>query len=241
MTCFQDSERITKKFVNMENFTDDFDSDSDCENEPDSDFYVSEDDFDDGEYQPFISEEISFRKVEKKNVKPANLSPEKVIESPPKISTWWDDTKKIDDENRLKDGVLNYSALLPPPRPKPVVEKPKQKKQKKIPKSEQKKSPKQIEKPKIVEGATQPTRLCVSFMKKTKCFHGEKCRYAHSLSDLKECFFNKRCLKVKYVKTNPDGTFEIENRNGEKCNFKHSNETLTSFLGRIPHNTFVKK
>lgn len=253
------------------NYTDDYGSDDDYEN--DDDFYDHyepyEEDFDDddGDYQPFIPEEEEHKPYVSpsliKIVRPCiNLnSPTKSAEnsaktSPVKAPTWWDKNQTIEDSKRIVNGVLNYAALLPPPTPKPKVEKvvefqPKLKsKNKKKNGSKQpsenkvekvaEKNPKQHPKSKptpTTEKSTEvqkPTRFCLSVIKKSKCFHGAQCRFAHDYSDLKECNFGDKCKKVVVVKTNPDGTVELKNKNEVTCNFKHAKESKASYLKRIP-------
>jgi hypothetical protein len=108
-----------------------YDSEDDYSGE--EDFYDHyepyEEEFDNGDYQPFNAEDEekeykarispSFIKV----VKPIFLnSPTKSAEKPPiKSPTWWDKNKPIEESKRMINGVLNYALLLPPPTPKPVV------------------------------------------------------------------------------------------------------------------------
>lgn len=184
--------------------------------------------------------------------------------SPPKSPSWWDKSKIVDKSDRIIDGVLNYAALLPPPTPKPKVVRPpkknkktkdgKQPFEKKIKNNDEKNHPKsrsenngskghmEVAKrtnlaPKA-QGASaevqKPTRLCLSVIRKTKCFHGSNCRFAHDYSDLKECNFGEKCKKIIKLKTNPDGTFELANRNEVACNFKHAKESKTSYMKRLP-------
>jgi hypothetical protein len=83
----------------------------------------------------------------------------------------------------------------------------------------------------------KPTRFCLSIIKHAKCFHKDKCRFAHEYSDLKECNFGDRCKKITVVKTNPDGTLELKNKNtvnGGICSFKHAKESKNSYLNRVP-------
>lgn len=226
------------------------DSEYDYDSEED-DFYDNyepyEEDFDNGEYQPFLPEEeekehqayVSARSI--KIIKPFNWmnSPTKSGEqSPTKPVEWWDKNTTVSETERVINGVLNYAALLPPPTPKPkqAVKQPKPKNSKR-----KSKQPLKQQAPKEVENNVQmepqvykSTRLCLSVIKKTKCFHGKKCRYAHDYSDLKECNFGERCKKIYLVKTNPDGSLELANKNGATCNFKHSKESQASYLKRVP-------
>ena len=173
--------------------------------------------------------------------------------SPEKVPTWWDKSETIEDSKRIVNGVLSYAALLPPPTPKPKVA---QAQPKPKPKNKKKNGPKQpvenktekvVEKnhkqpskskpTSTTEKSTEvqkPTRFCLSVIKKSKCFHGAQCRFAHDYSDLKECNFGDKCKKVVVVKTNPDGTVELKNKNEVTCNFKHAKESKASYLKRVP-------
>lgn len=209
------------------------DGESDCED----DFYntydeeTAYDNYDSRGSSPlptFEEEERSFSLLNIKTIKPFNnslLDESPTAKTPVKTPTWWDKQKTIDEKDRVIGGVLNYGALLPPPAPKPVVVKqpPKPKKVVVKPAEMMKKSEEQ-----------QPTRLCLSVVKKTKCFHGKKCRFAHDYSNLKQCNFGEKCKKIVVVKTNPDGTIELKNKDGANCNFKHEKESFKSYLNRVP-------
>ena len=119
---------FNKKVVNYTSY----DSEDDYSEE--EDFYNHyepyEEEFDNGDYQPFNAEDeekeykarVSPPSI-KKVIKPIFLnSPTKSAEkSPTKSPTWWDKNKTIEESKRMINGVLNYAALLPPPTPKPVV------------------------------------------------------------------------------------------------------------------------
>jgi hypothetical protein len=73
------------------------------------------------------------------------------------------------------------------------------------------------------------TRMCNSVDKDEPCAHGESCRFAHSLSELKisECLFGDNCRFIRVW------NHKIIN-NGEKiCNHKHPQETVDSFFSRV--------
>lgn len=237
---------------------DEYDSEGE---ENDDDFYEQfdpeEDDFDNGDYQPFNEDNFPVLTRKQVVIRPINLSPTKSAEkSPSKSPSWWDKSATIEQSKRVIDGVLNYAALLPPSAPKPVVHPPKKTKKGpknqdktrtehvKGPKSHDKKGPKnngpqvheEFEKKTIVKNSEvqKPTRLCLSIVRKTKCFHGAKCRFAHDYSNLKECNFGEKCKKIIRMKTNPDGTIELANRGEVPCTFKHANESKNSYLNRIP-------
>lgn len=247
------------------NYTNEYDSENDYEDE--DDFYnhyeTYEEEFDDGEYQPFNPQEEEEKTTTSPNslfkqIKPCFLkklnSPTKSTEKSPtktQSPTWWDKNKTIAESERMINGVLNYAALLPPPTPKiEVVEKPPSKKAKKNKKNSGNVAPKEIAKkensmekknlkkqpiitPTIPE-VQKPTRFCLSIIKKSKCFHGAQCRFAHDYSDLKECNFGEKCKKITVVKTNPDGTLELSNKNEAGCNFRHAKESKASYLKRVP-------
>jgi hypothetical protein len=246
-------------------YTNEYESDNDYEDE--DDFYdhyeTYEEEFDDGEYQPFIPEEEEeitttspnslFKKITPCFLKKLNSPTKSAEKSPTKTQspTWWDKNKTIAESERMINGVLNYAALLPPPTPKiEVVEKPPSKKTKKNKKNSGNGAPKetikkentvekknhkkqQLATPTILE-VQKPTRFCLSVIKKSKCFHGAQCRFAHDYSDLKECNFGEKCKKITVVKTNPDGTLELSNKNEVGCNFKHAKESKASYLKRVP-------
>lgn len=246
------------------NYTDEYDSENDYEDE--DDFYnhyeTYEEEFDDGEYQPFNPQEEEEKTTTSPNslfkqIKPCflkKLNSPTTEKSPTKAQspTWWDKNKTIAESERMINGVLNYAALLPPPTPKiEVVEKPPSKKAKKNKKNSGNVAPKEIAKkenfmekknlkkqqpiitPTIPE-VQKPTRFCLSIIKKSKCFHGAQCRFAHDYSDLKECNFGEKCKKITVVKTNPDGTLELSNKNEAGCNFRHAKESKASYLKRVP-------
>lgn len=228
-------------------YTDLHESDDDYEEENFYDHYEPyEEDFDDGDYQPFIPDDDEEVKKVPKSIKLC-LSLNSVEKSPqtsPNKSTngWWDNKKTMNESPRIINGVLNYAALLPPPLPKPeivpTISQPKNKKNKKVNKPAEMK-PKLAEsksnKPVVATAEVQkPSRFCISVIKKTKCFHGKQCRFAHNYSELKECNFGEKCKKIKVLKTNPDGTLELANKSEVGCNFKHSKETKNSYLNRVP-------
>jgi hypothetical protein len=242
------------------NYTDIYDdSDDDSENGFYNHYEPFEEEFDfnnnDGDYQPFIPEEEekehkSFISSSlKRSMKPFVWmnSPTKSVEKSPKIKsqTWWDKNETIEESKRVVNGVLNYAALLPPPTRKVEVQPKKFKKTKKkggkqqiIEKKEMVKKP--PSQPVAME-VQKPTRFCLSIIKKSKCFHGAQCRFAHDYADLKECNFGVKCKKIVVTKTNADGTVELANKNEIGCNFKHGKESKNSYLKRIPQHTSPKR
>ncbi len=72
------------------------------------------------------------------------------------------------------------------------------------------------------------SKMCSSVDKNEQCQHGEHCRFAHSLDELKisNCLFEQRCRFVRMSNGN------LVN-NGEKvCSHKHPHETTESFMSR---------
>jgi len=238
-----------------------YDSDEDYDDE--DHFYDNyepyEEEFDNGEYQVFdpVEEErehqayISPRSIKIKRPCMKINSPTKSDEkspskSPSKSPTWWDKNITVKDIDRIVNGVLNYGALLPPPTmSKIVVPSKKSKKSKKSkqdsktngqtkPSQQNPKTNDDYKKPQTTTEVPKPTRFCLSVIKKTKCFHGTQCRFAHDYGDLKECNFGEKCKKIIVVKANPDGTLELKNKSEVTCSFKHAKESQASYLKRVP-------
>jgi hypothetical protein len=230
-------------------------SDSDDENyyddyEPQS-LFDEDAMFCDDDYEPFVAEEehkscVFLGRTVFKPIHWRKLSPSKNTEtSPSKTSTWWDNTQLVDESKRLVNGVINYSAILPPPT-KREVSKIKKKKKPGAVKTESKTRPVPSSgdpRTKLPYGpqqhfdeVQQPTRLCISVLKNKQCFHKERCRFAHNYADLKECNFGERCKKVIVVSRSE--TFIYHNKpEGTACTFKHANESKASYLHRVPHTT----
>ena len=76
----------------------------------------------------------------------------------------------------------------------------------------------------------EKSRMCKSVDANELCQHGDKCRFAHSLAELKisNCLFDQRCHFVRISNgelVNVDSTKKI-------CSHKHSHETFETFLQR---------
>jgi len=73
------------------------------------------------------------------------------------------------------------------------------------------------------------TRMCMSVGGKNKCRHGEKCRFAHTLEELKisTCFFKDECRFVKFVDDD-----KCVDSGSKKCAHKHPSESKENFLSR---------
>lgn len=213
-------------------YTDDtFDEEKyESEEEEDYDESLWEDvDFAQDEYESFIEEKEIKRRP--KVIKPAAkinspLKSPKVVPPPP--PSWWDKVVDVDDNVRLINGVLNYSAILPIPAPKP-----KQLKKKRVPKPPQPPQPTRYQPTRLI-----PSRLCLSVVKKTRCFHKDKCRFAHDINDLKECHYGSKCNKVK---TTSNAGEYLNVNTASICPFKHSNETQVSYVKRVPQQTSPRK
>jgi len=85
------------------------------------------------------------------------------------------------------------------------------------------------------------TKMCVSVIENIHCPH-VKCRFAHSLAELKPklCSFGSVCHMVCLSEPNgpnsPDGTGSYKNVPNSKdkiCSFWHPNETETSYALRM--------
>ena len=77
-------------------------------------------------------------------------------------------------------------------------------------------------------GSLIKSKMCSSVGKNEKCQHGEDCRFAHSLDELKisNCLFEQRCRFVRM------SNGKLVN-NGEKiCSHKHPHETKETFMSR---------
>ena len=248
------------KKISTANYTNNYDSEYDSEEEEDYydnyEPYEDEFNYNDGDYEPFVPEEeeekkayVSPRFNKIKLITSLNSPTKKSVEkSPTKSPTWWDKTETITADNRMVNGVLNYAALLPPKVVK--IEEPKSEIQPKKSKKNNKKGKQQPTEPKVVVKPTpksvkpredtttaevqKPTRFCLSVIKKSRCFHGKQCRFAHDYSDLKECNFGEKCKKIVVLKTNQDGTVELANKNEVTCNFRHAKESKNSYLKRVP-------
>lgn len=73
------------------------------------------------------------------------------------------------------------------------------------------------------------TKMCHFILNKNSCPEGERCKYAHKLSQLviRDCKFNSECRNVekkngKYV-----------NINDKICKFKHENESISDYNMRV--------
>ena len=75
------------------------------------------------------------------------------------------------------------------------------------------------------------TKMCRSTETGEACPHGERCRFAHTLSELRisECFFGDRCRFVRRHR-NQDGIYF--NNAGKFCNHLHPGESQECFFKR---------
>ena len=73
------------------------------------------------------------------------------------------------------------------------------------------------------------TSICKSVLNKEECLHGSKCRFAHSLEELRTscCLFGKDCRFVKCI--NDSWT----NMGNKMCSHMHPDESRQDFLTRI--------
>jgi len=72
------------------------------------------------------------------------------------------------------------------------------------------------------------TRMCNSFDKNEVCFHGEQCRFAHSLEELviRDCHFKDKC---RFVRIKSD---KLVNDGENICRNKHPQESKDDFIRR---------
>jgi len=75
------------------------------------------------------------------------------------------------------------------------------------------------------------TRMCRSTETGEECPHGDRCRFAHTLSELRisECFFGDRCRFVRCHRSHEGVYF---NNTGKFCNHLHPGETHECFFKR---------
>ena len=75
------------------------------------------------------------------------------------------------------------------------------------------------------------TKMCRSTETGEACPHGERCRFAHTLSELRisECFFGDRCRFVRCHRSHEGVYF---NNTGKFCNHLHPGETHECFFKR---------
>lgn len=75
------------------------------------------------------------------------------------------------------------------------------------------------------------TRMCRSTETGEECPHGDRCRFAHTLSELRisECFFGDRCKFVRCHRSHEGVYF---NNTGKFCNHLHPGETHECFFKR---------
>ncbi len=73
------------------------------------------------------------------------------------------------------------------------------------------------------------TKMCSSVVNNTRCKHGSKCRFAHSVDELKiaTCVFGAGC---RFVVCQPDGTWAQKGDRG--CNCIHPDESKENFYSR---------
>jgi hypothetical protein len=88
---------------------------------------------------------------------------------------------------------------------------------------------------KEIEKALERTELCrsVTGFHKRRCYHGDKCRYAHTIEELLEraCRFKASC---RFVYHSGNGNYKNQkNRFNKKCSCFHPLETKKSFCRRL--------
>jgi len=88
-----------------------------------------------------------------------------------------------------------------------------------------------------LETALAKTRMCNSIDKKEECKHGDQCRFAHNLEELKisNCLFEDNCRFIKMY----DG--KLRNNGAKICNHKHPQESREDFMSRVGLDKYNKQ
>ena len=88
-----------------------------------------------------------------------------------------------------------------------------------------------------LETALVKTRMCNSVDMKEVCKHGDSCRFAHNLNELKisTCLFEDKCRFVKIC----DG--KLLNNGVKICNHKHPQESTEDFMSRVGLDKYNKQ
>jgi hypothetical protein len=84
--------------------------------------------------------------------------------------------------------------------------------------------------------ALAKTRMCNSIDKNEVCAHGDSCRFAHNLGELKisNCLFEDKCHFIKMS----DG--KLQNNGSKICNHKHPQESTENFMSRVGLDRYKK-
>jgi hypothetical protein len=84
--------------------------------------------------------------------------------------------------------------------------------------------------------ALAKTRMCNSIDKNEVCTHGDSCRFAHNLSELKisNCLFGDKCHFIRMS----DG--KLQNNGSKICNHKHPQESTENFMSRVGLDRYKK-
>ena len=92
------------------------------------------------------------------------------------------------------------------------------------------------DKEKLASSLTK-TRMCNSVDKNEPCTHGDKCRFAHNLTELKisTCIFEDRCRFVRMWNG------KLYNNGDKICNHKHPQENKEDFMSRVGLDRYNKK
>ena len=85
--------------------------------------------------------------------------------------------------------------------------------------------------------ALAKTRMCNSVDKNEVCKHGDKCRFAHNLDELKisTCLFEDKCHFVKMCDS------KLQNNGAKICNHKHPQESRENFMSRVGLDRYKNK
>ena len=81
------------------------------------------------------------------------------------------------------------------------------------------------------------TRMCNSVDKNEQCVHGDSCRFAHNLTELKisTCIFEDRCRFVRMWNG------KLYNNGDKICNHKHTQENTEDFMSRVGLDRYNKQ
>lgn len=78
----------------------------------------------------------------------------------------------------------------------------------------------------------EKTRMCQSYMGKTNCPHGTRCRFAHKPEELvlKPCRYGEKCYCVKKV---GPSYYTNSSPKDRPCDFGHPGESIASYCSRV--------
>ena len=91
-----------------------------------------------------------------------------------------------------------------------------------------------------MEKKLKKTRMCKFIAKNQVCKFGNKCHFAHSLSELEisECFFKHRCRYVRCVASSEKMVY-INTYDSKICKHMHPEENINSYYQRINPQLYI--